>query len=254
VPESWSELLEMARRGLVAAPGVAIDSLMHFYMLCSGLGEDAFARDDIVAPAEIGIPALEMLRTFLHLLSPDCATRNPIAIWEGLCADDSVALCPFAFGYSNYGRPRYAKHRLEFCGLVKVDGHARCRSTLGGAGLAVSARCRHVDTAVEYCRFVAGSESQTGLYFESGGQPGRRSAWLDAEVNRASANFFLNTLSTLDEAYLRPRWNGYLNFQDAAAPILHDYLWRGGSAAQVLRRLNELLATNRPLAPRSGQR
>ena len=48
------------------------------------------------------------------------------------------------------------------------------------------------------------------LYFTSGGQPGYRKAWLDEEVNRVSNRFFDDTLETLDGAYLRPRFNGYL--------------------------------------------
>src|SRR5215469_14627995 len=33
VPVSWAELLKLARRGLVAIPGIPIDSLMHFFMV-----------------------------------------------------------------------------------------------------------------------------------------------------------------------------------------------------------------------------
>jgi multiple sugar transport system substrate-binding protein len=240
VPATWVELLELARQGLVAIPGVPIDSLMHFYMLCTGLGEPPFLSSEKLISNTVGSRALEMLRELASLVSPECEHRNPIATWENLAASDFVAFCPFAYGYSNYSRPGYTEHPLEMGGLIQIDGHARCRSVLGGAGLAISSRSRHISTAVEYCRFVASPECQANLYFQSGGQPGHRSAWLNDEVNRASHNFFRNTLSTLDEAWLRPRWNGYLGFQDTASVLVHRYIWGDGRPRDVLVALNEL--------------
>jgi multiple sugar transport system substrate-binding protein len=240
VPETWNELLELARRGLVAIPGIPLDSLMHFYMVCTGLGETPFSSNDELISADLGLHALEMLRELYTLISPECARRNPIATWELLTTTNSIAICPFAYGYSNYSRDIYARYPLETGGLIAIDAHNRCRSTLGGAGLAISSRCQQLSAAIEYSQFVASPECQTGLYFQSGGQPGHRLAWLDNEVNRASHDFFRNTLATLDEAWLRPRWNGYLDFQDHAAPILHQYLWGGGEEHDLLYKLNEL--------------
>jgi len=241
VPRTWAELLDLAKAGLVAVPGIPIDSLMHFYMLCGGLGEEPFGKRGVVVAPEIGVPALGMLRLLLSLCDPVCFSRNPIAVWESLSSSDTAAYCPFAYGYSNYSRPGYAKHTLETGGLPAMNNHIVCRSTLGGAGLAISSRCREKDLAVLYAQFVASGQCQANLYFNAGGQPGYRAAWLDAEVNRRSNSFFSNTLQTLDDAYLRPRFNGYLDFQDAGALIVHKYLVEGGDEQAVLRELNQLL-------------
>ncbi|MCZ2151625.1 MAG: extracellular solute-binding protein [Bryobacterales bacterium] len=240
IPRTWSELLALARRGLVAVPGLAIDSLMHFYMLCGALGEEPFRNADSVCGRAAGAGALEMLRELLCCCDPGCLERNPPGTWELLASGDSAAYCPFAYGYSNYGRPGYAGFVLEFGGLVEVDGGRRCRSTLGGAGLAISARCRHPEQAAAYARFTAAPGCQRTLYFQSGGQPGHRAAWTDHEVNRASGGFFLNTLETLDSAWLRPRYNGYLRFQDDAAPVVHEYFRSGGDVGRVMERLDAL--------------
>ncbi|MCC6367335.1 MAG: extracellular solute-binding protein [Bryobacterales bacterium] len=240
IPRTWSELLALARRGLVAVPGLAIDSLMHFYMLCGALGEEPFLNTGSVCGRGAGVRALEMLRELLCSCGPGCLERNPPATWELLASGDSAAYCPFAYGYSNYGRPGYSGFALEFGGLVEIEGGRRCRSTLGGAGLAISARCRHPEQAAAYARFTAAAGLQRTLYFQSGGQPGHRSAWTDREVNRASGDFFLNTLETLDSAWLRPRFNGYLRFQDAAAPVVHEYLRSGGDTGRVMERLDAL--------------
>ncbi len=223
-PETWSELLDLARRGLVVVPAIAIDSLMNFYMLCLALGEEPFRSGPHVVSEETGVSALAMLKQLLDLCDPECLNRNPIATWDLLARSDTVAYCPFAYGYSNYSRPGYAEHSLEFGGLVRLDDGSRLRSTLGGAGLAVSSRCQHVQETMRYCEYVAGAGCQRTLYFDSGGQPGHRAAWTDEEVNRRCGGFFSKTLATLDQAYLRPRFDGYIGFQDAAGSYVHSCL------------------------------
>jgi multiple sugar transport system substrate-binding protein len=157
---------------------------------------------------------------------------------------DEIVYCPFAYGYSNYARPGYARSTLRFGGLVSFNGR-RLRSTLGGTGLAISSRCRHIEHAVAYARSTADPTCQRGLYFNSGGQPGHRSAWEDSEVNAASNDFFADTLQTLDEAFLRPRYHGYLHFQDEAGPVVHHYLAEGGDARASLRAMDGLYRQSR---------
>lgn len=241
IPRTWSELLALAERGLVAVPGLAIDSLMNFYMLCGAIGEEPFQNPDQVIGEDTGIRALEMLRDLLQLCDPACFNRNPIATWELLSSSDGPAYCPFAYGYSNYSRRGYSHHTLTTGGLVSMDTGRPLQSTLGGAGLAISAKCRHKKVAARYAQSVAEAGCQKGLYFYSGGQPGHRAAWLDDEVNRAAGNFFQNTIATLDSAYLRPRFNGYLLFQQNGARIVHKYLTAGGDERTVLRELTQSL-------------
>jgi multiple sugar transport system substrate-binding protein len=242
VPQTWEELLELARRGLVAVPGLAIDSLMNLYMLCTALGEEPFVRPREFVSEDAGIQALCLLRSLISACHSDCLARNPIATWEELALGESIAYCPFAYGYSNYSRRGYASHPLRVGGLVTLDNSVPLRSTLGGAGLAVSRFSEHYEAAVEYAQFISSSACQSTLYFDAGGQPGHRDAWLNEEVNRRSNRFFAATLPTLDAAYVRPRFNGYLDFQDAAAPLLHDYLRTGRAERDVIRSLNALLS------------
>jgi multiple sugar transport system substrate-binding protein len=241
VPRTWSELLELAGRGLVIFPAKAIDSLMHFYMFCDSLGEAPVFDDEVVVHEEIGLRALKMLGQLFSRCDSECLNRNPIATWELLSASDTVAYCPFAYGYSNYSRHGYSAHPLENGDLITTDDGRPFRSTLGGAGLAISARCAHKQIAAEYAQFVASPQCQSGLYFDSGGQPGNRAAWLDDEVNRRCKNFFKSTLPTLDRAYLRPRFFGYLGFQERAAAAVHRYLATGQREEEVIVELNNRL-------------
>ena len=88
--------------------------------------------------------------------------------------------------------------------------------------------------------FTASPDLQRTLFFENGGQPGHRGAWQDAEVNRRSNDYFRNTLPALDRAYLRPRFPGYLHFQDHAGAPIRQYLMEGGEARQLLAELKRL--------------
>ncbi|MHB1020831.1 MAG: ABC transporter substrate-binding protein [Acidobacteriaceae bacterium] len=240
-PASWRELLELARRGLVTMPAIPIDSLMHFFMLCNALGQEPFADPESVVGEEAGVKALCMLRELVLLCAPGSLDRNPIRTWQLLTESDSVAYCPFAYGYSNYSRQGYAQHILQTGGLVALEDGTPLRSTLGGAGLAISAHCAQPDVAAQYAEFAASSACQRTLYFQSGGQPGHRAAWLDAEVNRASNNFFASTLPTLDAAWVRPRFSGFIPFQDAASNIVHRYLLAGGDERETLHAMNTAL-------------
>ncbi len=248
-PATWTELLDLARLGRVALPAIPVDSLMHFYMLCGGLGEDPFGETEVVVAPEAGVAALEQLRELVSLCAPECFARNPIATYEAMVAGDAIAYCPFAYGYSNYARPGYARTPLQFAGLVLSTAGIRLRSTLGGTGLAISRSCAYPEVAAEYAQYVASSSCQRGTYFASGGQPGDRRAWLDPEINAACGNFFLQTLETLDEAYLRPRYDGYLHFQERAGTAVHAYLRDGGDAAAALERLNEMYRESQEAPP-----
>jgi multiple sugar transport system substrate-binding protein len=245
LPSSWEQLLELARRGLVAVPAIGIDSLMNFYMLCGALGEDPFTVERRVVSEDTGMRALAMLQELAGLCDAGCLRRNPIATWNLLSSGDTVALCPFAYGYSNYSRRGYSRHVLEFSGLLHTSGGRPFRSTLGGAGLAISSRCARREQAIRYCEYVAGPECQRTLYFDSGGQPGHRGAWVDEEVNRRCGNYFTNTLATLDESYLRPRYEGYLRFQDEASKTVHAFLLRESGARETLAELDRLYNESR---------
>ncbi len=240
LPRTWTELIALAERGLVTIPAVPVDSLMHFYMLCGALGEAPSTEAGHFVHSGVGIEALRMLRELVSLCDAGCLARNPIRTWELLATGDNAAYCPFAYGYSNYLRRGFADHLLQVGGLVTLDDGVPCCSTLGGTGLAISSHCEHKHLAASYAQFVAAPVCQKTLYFDAGGQPGHRAAWNDPEVNRRANNFFADTLPTLESAYLRPRFEGYIPFQEQAGQIVHQYLKEGGSERSVFTTLNRL--------------
>lgn len=245
LPKTWPDVLEMAKAGFVTVSAFPIDMLMHSYMFCEALGHMPFGADRKIAPEDTLAAALEELRRLVALCDPACLERNPIrtAEWMSSVDDDRrAAYCPFAYGYSNYSRSGYARHLLKAGGLVEFGGK-RLRSTLGGAGMAVSSKTKHPREAMDYAGFSASPEVQRGVYFQSGGQPGHRTAWTDQAVNTASSGFFENTLQTLDEALCRPKVPGYMAFQDAATPVAHDAVAGKKSVAEAAREITKLWET-----------
>lgn len=239
-PRTWAAVTSLARRRRVAVPGVPVDALMNFFMLCIAAGGEPFHSTEEVVPTPVGLAALNRLAELHSLCPSDCLAWNPIQLYEAMTATDDIWYCPFAYGYSNYAREGYARRRLAFGDLP-----GRLRSTLGGTGLAVSSATRHRSAALDYARFVAGATCQGTIYTENGGQPGHRSAWQSPSSNRLTGGYFRDTLPALERAYVRPRYDGYLHFQDTAGLVLRRFLQRGGDAFKVLRELNRIHRASR---------
>ncbi|KEO74290.1 ABC transporter substrate-binding protein [Anditalea andensis] len=240
VPETWTEVLEIAKKGKVAAPAIPIDLLMNFYMFCQVHGKTPFTNKQEVIDQPTGFKALKTMKEFYSLLDPALFDANPIRVAEIMSGSDEYWYCPFAYGYSNYSRVGYAKNKLTYGNLVNFDSQQKLKSTLGGTGLAVSAFSENKDIAIKFVEKIVSESYQSTEYVLNGGQPGHRKAWLSAQCNGVTSDFFKNTLQSLDDSYIRPRYNGYLHFQDHAGDPIRDYLMGNGTQAEVLFKINSL--------------
>ena len=71
-----------------------------------------------------------------------------------------------------------------------------------------------------------------------GGQPGNSVAWQNKEINENNNNFFIATRRTLDQAWVRPRHNGYMKFQDESGNIINEYLQSNIQEDTVMNKLS----------------
>jgi len=69
---------------------------------------------------------------------------------------------------------------------------------------------------------------------QAGGQPGNLVAWKSAQANQFTHNFFINTLRTLERAWVRPRIFGWPEVQFASSQIIHRVLTEKRFSAQDL--------------------
>ncbi|MBP1224197.1 ABC transporter substrate-binding protein [Flavobacterium sp. 1355] len=241
VPETYDELLILAKKGLVAFAGIPVDVLMSFYMFCCSLNEAPFQSEDKVASKETGKKALQMFRELAQLIDPANFNRNPIQVYEAMVNSDEIAYCPFAYGYSNYSRTGYSRKLLHFYDLVKLNNKSMI-SSLGGTGLAVSSFSKNISEAIKYAEFTGSSHVQQNIFADNGGQPGHLQAWKSERINQLTHHYFKNTLPALERAFLRPRYSGHMYFQDHAGDIVRDYLMNGGNEEQVLEEIDALYA------------
>jgi multiple sugar transport system substrate-binding protein len=240
VPRTWNDLLDLARKKLVVMPGFHADVFLNFMGLYVSRQAAVGEHPDEFLDRESAKQCLEELRELAGYMPEVIYEWNPIALYETLAVSDKYAYCPFAFSYSNYARAGFAEHLILFADPVVLDnGHAVC-TVLGGTGMAISARCKSVEIAVEYLTQVAGAEWQRTVYALSGGQPARRLAWKDETLNLIAHGFFEQTLNSMEAAYVRPRYPGYVEFQAMAGAPIVEYLRSGGSVAGVVEKLNEL--------------
>jgi multiple sugar transport system substrate-binding protein len=223
---------------------------MDFYTFCLALGETPFATRERVISTDTGHLALDRLRELISLCDPGCWTRNPIASHNLLssAANTRIAYSAFAYGYSNYARSGYADHVLTFGDLPHFNNQP-LHTTLGGTGLALSALRPNREAALAYAQFAASSNVQRTLVTQAGGQPGHRTAWLAPENNRTSGNYFANTLPTLDRAYVRPRYCGYMEFQERGSALIHAALRNQLSDTTALADLDTLYRETLTHAP-----
>lgn len=248
VPQTWEDLLALAKLGKVAVPAIPIDLLMNFYTFCIAVGKEPFQQEDEIIDAETGIRAIETMKQFYSLVDKKMFTKNPIAIAELMTTTDDYWYCPFAYGYSNYSRIGYAKQLLQYSDVISFDGR-KLRTTIGGTGIAVSAFSKHQEIAVDFTAMVVAGECQRTMYVQHGGQPGHRSAWVDEAANQLTNNFFKDVLPVMENGFVRPRYNGYLHFQDHAGDPLHDCILNNGNSGEALNKMNMLYRSSRIQSP-----
>ena len=242
VPRTWDKVFRLAQRapGRVGIALMHVDTVPTFISLAANSGEAPMSTPDYYVSRETGRAVLDQMRRFIDLFHPESLQWNPPALLERMSTTDELIYCPLAFGYSNYARPGYRPNVIRFTNIPLGHNSLPSGAILGGAWLALSSRCREPEAAARYATYVADPQVQRTMYYENAGQPGHRSAWLDNEVNCTSNNFFADTLSTLDNAYLRPRHDGYIRVQDEACLLLHRFLKNGGQPDAVLDQMDAL--------------
>ncbi|KRB32408.1 ABC transporter substrate-binding protein [Mesorhizobium sp. Root172] len=241
-PARWSEVLDLARQGRVLLPLRPPHVLMVFYTLAGNLGH-ACATDpsgDLI-DIETGSQIFEAMRAIAALVEPACFEMDPIAVSERMAEADSKIVCaPLIYGYVSYAISGFRAHRLAFADIPAVGSNGPIGSALGGTGIAVSAFSQAKEAAIDFAYWVASGDVQRGPYAAAGGQPGHAAGWEDQTVNAATGNFYRGTRATLEGAWVRPRHDGYMAFQQAASDRILSGMTSGHKAAQVVADLNRL--------------
>lgn len=240
LPSTWDDVFQLAENlksdqlhiGMALCP---TDSLCSFLTLAAQLG-DAPIEDHWMRPESVTrvIEALCRLRDICH---PESLTWNPIHLYEHMSgAASRIAYCPLAFGYTDYARPTSARpHRLYFTNIPETRG-----ALLGGAGIGISASCKHPQAATRYAKWICGADSQSTRYTEHGGQPAHPEAWQNSTCDALTGGFLSGTRATLEQAYTRPRLPAWPDFQEALGDLVHACLLEEHSIDDTVTKLATL--------------
>jgi multiple sugar transport system substrate-binding protein len=240
-PALWDEAVDLARRGMALCPLRPPHSLMVLYTLSGNLGRPCSVEGPDLIDVEAGAEAFERISQLVALIDAPCFAMDPIDVFEAMAdANSRFACAPLIYGYVSYAEEGFRARRLGFADIPALGPRGPIGSTLGGTGIAVSALGAYREAAANFAYWVASADVQAGLYAASGGQPAHAAAWESDAVNAPVAGFYRATRRTLEGSWLRPRHDGYMPFQDAAARLLNEALQSGSPAAETVGRINAL--------------
>jgi len=240
---TWQEVLELARKGQVLLPLRPPHTLMTFYTLSANRGHPCRTEAGQLIDPAAGAETVEMMREIADLIDPECFEMDPIAVFERMAlADSPIACVPLIYGYINYSIDGFRERLIKFADIPVAGNLGPVGSALGGTGIAVSAFSSHPQQALDFAYWISGADIQRSLYTSSGGQAGHAAAWEDDAANAATADFYRGTRATLEGAWVRPRHDGYMAFQQRGSDRLNEGLKGKQSAAVIVADLNRLFA------------
>lgn len=247
-PATWPQVAALARETRVALVLGGPHALLTLLAICAAQGlppavetgdgaaaggfADAAARDAV-------LQALDLLADVWAHTGQALAAGSPIDVLEAMAAGGETACAPLVYGYVTYSEPGRRPHPLAACDAPAWQPGGPPGSVLGGTGVAVSRRVtgQDIQTARAHLRRLLAEPVQTRLVPLSGGQPSLRAAWESDEVNAASGGFYRRTRATLDQAWVRPRFAGWIAFQDLGSAAVRNGLRDRAAPAEILRRL-----------------
>ena len=251
-PRTWQEAAGLAREIPVTLVLGGPHALLTLLAICAAQGAPP------VAEAGDGTPAggfaddaatRDAVLTALELIADLCAHAdltlgggNPVDVLEAMAARDGAACCPLVYGYVTYSAPGQRPRLLAAHNAPSWQPGGRPGSVLGGAGVAISGRVRDqdIEAARAHLRRLLAGPVQAELVPRAGGQPALHVAWQSADVNAACGGFYRQTLATLDQAWLRPRYPGWIAFQQEGSAVVRGGLLSRAGPGAILRQLQSV--------------
>jgi multiple sugar transport system substrate-binding protein len=237
--DEWKGICRLSELAPVIVSLAGPHALLTFFSICVALGERPLSnKRRRLLSRETGERALKVMSVLVDKMETSSAGLNPIQILETMATSNRIACCPLVYGYVNYSVASDAGRRaITFKNAPRFTAGSVPGSTLGGTGIGVSCRTAMTPELKSYLFWLVSSETQCGFLPRWNGQPCLRSAWLDSEVNRQWNNFYIDTAETVEQAWVRPRFPGYIKFQTEASALLRNGLLAHVPASILLQQL-----------------
>ena len=249
-PETWSDVLLLADRYPVALSLSGPHALLTFFSICSGIaGSETRPATDDVFDDHVCVEAYGLLQKLYEKVVKAYLNENPIALLDRMSSGDDIALCPLIYGYVNYSMIDRTGERdlITFVNAPKISKSHIPGSTIGGTGIAVSRGAKITQALLDHIRYLMSPHYQIGFSPDHAGQPSFEKAWRDLKLNEQASQFYLATLDTLHNAWVRPRYPGYVQFQSDGSAMLRAALAEGLPAEETVRRLKAIYHESRSI-------
>lgn len=233
-PRCWDDVLKLGIRAQERGLFLGMGAKSHHGLLAlaalmangkeTGKGDEDLSWDDQVrrdfvnrsGTWETCKGALEQLMEFCP---PESVNWTSIDLHEQMVARDDIVYCPIVYGYATYGEADQ-RRRLSFADMPGLNSEDCSGSVLGGAGIGLSANCNSPDEAYAFLRFLNAVETQRDIFTAHHGQPARIEAWNDPVIDKQFNGYFSGIRKSMETAWTRPRYDGYLKFQLDAGDAL----------------------------------
>lgn len=237
-PTTWEDVEALAERGLVALSLAGPHAFLSLCSIAVSCGDDPGSAPGHLFDRPTAERALELLARLALRVPERTTSLNPIGLLERMRDRGDIGLVPLIYGYVNYSSPSLA------FGPAPASEH-RIGSTIGGTGIAVTARCEPTPALLQHLAWLLDASTQRTFIPQHDGQPASRAAWTDPEVDAAAHGFYSATLATIETSWVRPRIPGYIPFQSTASAIVRAAALGARSPAGALDEIEERFATLR---------
>jgi multiple sugar transport system substrate-binding protein len=252
IPETFDAVLQLGQKARevskwVIVPACPTDAISLFFTLSANLDYPIPEERELFIEGFVAREVLERLHALVSVAHPGSVEWNPMQVYNYMVSHSDAIYCPYGFGYSNYSRVE-TPVRLKFTNTPGAGTRGCAGTMLGGTGVGVSKLSKHQNEATAYAKWLVSADHQRSAYFQNGGQPASLAAWTDSSVNAAAGDFFSNTLLTLQTAYVRPRFDGFVRFFEAAGIQINRCLRGDVEDGALVQWLNERYAAQRASA------
>lgn len=234
LPATWAEVERVSRdvRTALCLGGP------HAFLMLLALGAGGHGDAGPLLQPGTATDALELLRTVWRRCDREVSVGDPITVHEAIAAG-AVDYCPLAYGYASYARPQPGARPVAWADAPAFAGD-RPGSVLGGTGLALSARrATDLEAVRRWVRAFLAEDVQAGLVPQAAGQPAHRAAWDSPDVDRAWGGYYSATRRSLDAAWVRPRYAGWIGLQDDASALVREVLEGRADATAAVAEIND---------------
>ena len=236
---TWDDVVDLSRERRVALSLSGPHAYLTFASVCQSLGGAlATTESPTIVEPSIGEEALRILSEISRRAPEDSATQNPIMLLERMSSSDDIEFIPLVFGYVGYAR-RDREHPVVF-GASPLGPDGLSGSTIGGTGIAVTARATVSDALREHLLWLMADETQSGFIPQHEGQSSVAAAWESADVNAPVGDFYARTRTTIEAAWVRPRFAGFTTVQSRMAAVIRDSVGASGRTSTPLEELTRI--------------